>query len=436
MNATTLSIGDELALGQIDDTNARWITERLAAEGAFRVEHRTVPDDRKRIVRAIRDLAELSELLVITGGLGPTLDDLTRDALNDCCTGGAAMVEDSLARETLDRWFRGRGRAMPPSNLVQAQRPVNARCLDNPNGTAPGLSAEVQRTSVFCLPGPPREMRPMFEANVVPFLRERCGDVVMPTLSVHSFGMGESVLAERLGERMSRDADPMVGTNASNAIVTARIRTSGPRLEAMARIEAMASEVERLWRPYAFGRDGTTLAMATIADLKARQESVAVAESCTGGLIGALLTDVAGASDVVLGGYIVYSNDMKVRAVGVDRSILAAHGAVSEPVVRQLAAGARERTRATWGIGVTGIAGPSGGTPTKPVGTVFIGIAGPMGERVRRFRFPGERDVVRDRTAKAAMQWLRLAMIGEPDTDLIWAFAEAPAAEREIRDHA
>jgi nicotinamide-nucleotide amidase len=430
MNAATLSVGDELALGQIDDTNARWITQRLASEGVFRGEHRTVSDDLDQIADAIAELAARHDLLVITGGLGPTQDDLTRDALNRCSDGGEPMVEDELGRAVVDRWFRGRGRAMPPSNLVQALRPRSAQCLDNPNGTAPGLTATVGRARVFCLPGPPREMQPMFEAAVVPVVREAAGDTIMPTCAVHSFGLGESALAERLGERMRRDADPTVGTTASQSIVTARIRSRGPREATLARVESMACEVERLWHPYAYGRDGATIAQAAVTLLRERGETLALAESCTGGLIGAMVTEVAGASEVLLGGFIAYSNEWKVREVGVDRSTLAAHGAVSEPVARQLASGARERARSTWGIGVTGIAGPGGGTPTKPVGTVFIGLAGPDGERVRRFQFPGERDTIRDRTAKAALQWLRCAMLGVADVRLIWGYAEPPAAER------
>ena len=191
-----------------------------------------------------------------------------------------------------------------------------------------------------------------------------------------------------------------------------------------------ALEVERLWHPYAYGRERTTVAGAAVALLRQRGETLSLAESCTGGLIGAMVTEVAGASEVFLGGFIAYSNEWKAREVGVDRSTLAAHGAVSEPVARQLAIGARERSHSTWGIGVTGIAGPDGGTATKPVGTVFIGLAGPDGERVRRFQFPGERDVVRDRAAKAALQWLRCAMMGAVDVPFLWSYAEAPAAER------
>jgi nicotinamide-nucleotide amidase len=430
MKAATLSIGDELAMGQIDDSNARWIATRLAAEGLFRAEHRTVGDDLDRLAAAIGELACDHDLLILTGGLGPTKDDLTRDALHRHCDPDGPLVEDPAARAALERWFRGRSRAMPASNLVQALRPRSARCLPNPHGTAPGLAARVGRALVFCLPGPPREMQPMFEAEVLPEVRALAGSVAMPTLAIHSFGMGESGLAERLGERMQRDRDPMVGTTASQSIVTARIRSQGERSEAIARVEAMGGEIERLWFPYAYGRNGATLAEALVALLRERGQTLALAESCTGGLIGAMVTEVAGASEVLLGGFVAYSNEWKVREVGVDRSTLAAHGAVSEPVARQLAAGAREQARSTWGIGVTGIAGPGGGTAAKPVGTVFIGLAGPDGERVRRFQFPGDRETVRDRSAKAAIQWLRCAVLGQPDIPILWSFAEAPAAER------
>ncbi len=433
MKAATLSVGDELTLGQIDDTNARWLTERLAAEGVFRDEHRTVSDSLDAIVGALRGVARGRELVIVTGGLGPTADDLTRDALNRCSDEGAPLIEDAAARTALDRWFRGRGRAMPLSNLVQALRPRSGRCLANPNGTAPGLAAVVEGAMVFCLPGPPREMQPMFEAEVVPFVRASCGDVAMPTIAVHSFGQGESMLAERLGELMHRDADPTVGTTASRSIVTARIRSRGPREATLARVAAAATTIESRWFPYAYGRGTTTIAAATVALLSERRATLAVAESCTGGLIGSMVTGVAGSSEVFAGGVIAYSNDLKERMVGVPRSTIAAHGAVSESVAAELAQGVRAQVRATWGIGVTGIAGPGGGSAAKPVGTVFIGLAGPDGTEVRRFHLPGERDIVRDRAAKSALQWLRFALLGVPNTSMLWGFDDAPAAERETR---
>lgn len=441
MNAATLSVGDELALGQIDDTNARWIAERLAREGIYRAEHRTVSDDVQAIASAMRDLLASSDLLVVTGGLGPTRDDLTRDALNAVVDGGNPLVEDQAARLWLDRWFRARGRPMPASNLLQARRPRSAEAIENPNGTAPALVArpavDGRVRPVWCLPGPPREMRPLFEAAIVPALRELlCAasnggpSRVLATLAVHSFGAGEAALAERLGDLMRRDANPTVGTTASRSIVSARIRATGEREEAQRALLAAAQEVERRWRPYAFGRDDRSLGEATVLALEARGETVAVAESCTGGALGAMLTDVAGSSAVVAGGWIVYSNDLKERALSVPRSILAAHGAVSEPVARELATAARSQARTTWGVGITGIAGPTGGSAAKPVGTVFIGLAGPDGASVRRFHFPGERDVVRDRAAKSALAWLRLSAEGAADADLLWSFAEPPRSER------
>ncbi len=430
MKAATLSIGDELVLGQTADTNASWIAARLAEEGLLREEHRTVPDDLEAIAAAMEDLVAGRSLLVVTGGLGPTADDLTREALNRLVDGDAPLVEDAAARASLDRWFRGRGRSMPPSNLVQALRPRSARCLDNPAGTAPGLAARAGTCQVFCLPGPPREMEPMFDREVLPAARAVAGPVSMPTVAVHAFGQGESALAERLGDRMRRDADPLVGTTASRSIVSARIRSQGPREEATERVERMALEVERAWHPYAYGRGETSLAEATLGLLRERDETLATAESCTGGLLGAALTAIPGSSDSYAGGWVVYSNDMKERQLHVSPSILAAHGAVSEPVAHELAVAARSTARATWGIGITGIAGPGGGSPTKPVGTVFIGLSGPLGAAVRRFHFPGERETIRDRAVKAALQWLRCTMLGFPDTPLLWGFAEAPKEER------
>jgi nicotinamide-nucleotide amidase len=430
MRAATLSVGDELALGQIDDTNARWIAQRLAEEGVFRSEHRTVSDDVDAIARAMRELMASNDVLLVTGGLGPTRDDLTRDALNAVVDGNAEMVADAEARTWLDRWFRGRGRPMPESNLVQALRPRSAQAIENPNGTAPALAATWKSARVWCLPGPPREMQPLVERAVVPILRQLVGDRAMPTMAIHSFGLGESLLAERLGDLMRRDANPTVGTTASGSIVTARLRFDGPRAEAAERLEEIALRVESLWAPYAYGRDGRALADVALAELREREQSVAVAESCTGGLLGAMCTDVPGSSDVFVGGWIVYSNDLKERALRVPRSIIAAHGAVSEPVARELATAARTQARSTYGIGITGIAGPGGGSASKPVGTVFVGLATDGGVHVRRFHFPGERSTVRDRAAKSALQWLRFAALGVADAPLMWAHADPPDAER------
>lgn len=420
----TLSIGDELVLGQVVDTNAAWLGDRIASCGHVRDEHRLVPDDRAAIARAIRELSAGRAHLVVTGGLGPTLDDLTREGLNAALDASEPpLVLDGTARADLDRWFSGRGRPMPGINLRQAMRPAAARCLHNPVGTAPGLAVEFGGCRIWCLPGPPREMEPMFETEIAPSLAGSGRAVVRR--SVHSFGLGESALAERLGPLMDRDREPSVGTTASGSIVTARIRAEGEARDAAARAEATAELVERAWSPYGFGRDGS-LAEALARELVPRGSSLAVAESCTGGSLGGMLTAVPGSSAWFPGGIIAYANEVKTRELAVPAAMIARDGAVSHAVAVAMACGVRDRFAATWGLGITGIAGPSGGSETKPVGLVWIGLAGPGLATARAFRFPGDRATVRDRSAKSAMQWLRLHMLGHGDLPLIWEWPEAP----------
>lgn len=405
MNAAILSIGDELTLGQTQDTNARWLASRLADQGLRCVEFRTVPDELPAQARALRELAAAAELVLVTGGLGPTDDDLTRDALREAIGDGAPLVLDEPSLAALDRWFRDRGRAMPDINRRQAMRPTAAECLANDAGTAPGLRARVGKATVVCLPGPPREMEPMFARFVIPLLPR----LEMSTGVLHSFGQGESFLAERLGDRMRRDRNPLVGTTASGSVVSARIRGTGAQASAEA-IDQELAEIERIWRPYAFARGAVTLAGALGQALQSRGLTMALAESCTGGLAGSLVTAESGSSAWFRGGVMSYANEAKRDLCGVSQATLEAHGAVSAPVALELARGARKALHADWAASITGVAGPSGGSDAKPVGTVFIGVAGPDFEAVRRFRYPGERAIVRDRAAKTALALLRLAV--------------------------
>lgn len=421
MKAALLSIGDELALGQTQDTNARWLAARLADRGVRCVQFRLVPDDLDAQRDALVELAAIAELVLVTGGLGPTDDDLTRDALRLALGDASPLVLDEPSLAALDRWFVARGREMPAINRRQAMRPSDARCLRNDFGTAPGLQARVGRATVVCLPGPPREMEPMFEQFVAPLLPK----LAMATGAVHAFGQGESFLAERLGERMRRDRNPLVGTTASGSVVSARVRGGGEasRPEAM---EREIAEIESLWRPFAFGRGSTTLAGALGAALRERGQTLALAESCTGGLAGSFVTAESGSSEWFRGGVVSYANEAKRDLCGVSEATLVTHGAVSAPVAAQLARGARAALHADWGASITGVAGPSGGSEAKPVGTVFVGVSGPGFERVRRFRFPGERAIVRDRAAKTALALVRLA-VAEPalaDTTFIWEWPE------------
>ncbi len=424
-----LSVGDEIILGQIEDSNAPWLARELQALGAMPGERRTVGDDRARIAAAMQALARNHRALILTGGLGPTLDDLTRDALADAGGPNAALVVDEAGVVAVRAWFAARGRAMPESNLRQAFRPATAQLLDNPNGTAPGLTMRLGGCQVFCLPGPPNEMKPMFLRLVAPLVRRE--GLAVATAALHTIGVGESALAEMLGELMDRDREPTVGTTASGGIVTVRVRSVGTSDAARAALEETVRACTARLGTLIYGRDGEPLAAALGALLVARQDTLVTAESCTGGLLSAMLTDIVGSSAWFRGGFITYENARKTIDLGVKSDQLTQHGAVSHEVAIAMARGALLRTNATVAIATTGIAGPSGGSDEKPVGTVFVSVA-VRGEAIysRRFHFPGDRASVRLRTASLALASARFALLGEPTRDLLWSASEALRVEQ------
>ena len=427
-----LSVGDELVLGQIEDTNAGWLARSLREIGAMPGERRMVGDDRAALSRAMRDLALSHGAVIVTGGLGPTLDDLTREALCDFIDGfDSALVEDPAGVAHLGRWFAARGRPMPESNLRQAMRPPSARLLDNPHGTAPGLVALTQdgACELFCLPGPPNEMRPMFASFVAP--RVRGDGEVVATAALHTIGLGESAVGELLGELMTRGREPSVGTTASDGIVSIRIRSTGARDAAREALESVVAACRSRVGPIIFGRDGESLASVVGAMLAERGLMLATAESCTGGLLGARVTDVAGSSAWYAGGFVTYENARKVADLGVRAETLRDHGAVSHETAIEMVRGALGRTGAGLAISTTGVAGPSGGSEAKPVGTVYIAVAERNGSvSSRRFHFPGDRATIRSRTAHLALACARFALLGEPARALLWAEGEACRVER------
>jgi nicotinamide-nucleotide amidase len=417
--AAVLGVGDELVLGTTLDTNSQLVSRALRDAGYSAAQHRTVADDLDAIARALRELCAEHDVVVVTGGLGPTDDDLTRDALNEVLDEGAPMLEDAERRRELRAWFEGRGRAMPAINARQAMRPRSARTLPNANGTAPGLAATLGRARVYCLPGPPREMEPMLREFVLPEVAVR-GLPPVVRRAVLTFGLGESSVAELLGARMARGRQPAVGTTASQSIVSVQVVAHGGRGPAEA-AATEAAECAALLAPYAFGMDDDTLAGALLRAASARGATLAVAESCTAGLVGAAIGAVPGASAHFLGGWITYSNEMKQRELGVPTDVLHAHGAVSAACAQAMAVGAAERAGATLALAITGVAGPDGGSTDKPVGTVFIAVhrRDASASDVRRFHFPGARDVVRDRASKAAMQMARWFLLGER-ASMLW----------------
>lgn len=321
---------------------------------------------------------------------------------------------------------------MPGINLRQAQRPPGARCLENSWGTAPGIAAAWHRCRIWCLPGPPVEMQPMFERFVMPALFD--GGRERPRLLIESipvYGLGESAVAERLGELMHRDRNPLVGTTASGSIVTVRLRAHGAASEDRAGFERLVEEILRRTTPYALGRGACTLPEALARECGAVGATVALAESCTAGLVSSLLADVPGASAWYRGAAVTYSNESKHELLGVPIATIERHGAVSERTAHAMALGALDRFGASASAAVTGIAGPTGGTEAKPVGTVFIATARRGGGSsndevvVRRFAFPGDRAAIRDRSAKAAIGALRFHLRGEEATPLLWQRSES-----------
>lgn len=408
MNAILLAVGDELTSGQTVDTNSAWLAQRLAERGVETLAHLTVADDRAAIAAALGRATAEADLVIATGGLGPTDDDVTREGLADAM--GAPLELDERSAERIAAFFRKRGREMKPSNRRQAMIPVGARALDNDAGTAPGIAATLDGARVFVVPGVPHEMRRLWERAIAPELPESGRAIRFRTL--HTFGKGESDTAALIADLTDRDANPTVGTTVAAGMVSIRVTA---RADSAAEADRLADETvarlrERLGDLALGEGDGATVAGVVGELLRGRGQTVAVAESCTGGLIGKLLTDVPGAGDYFLGGVIAYRNDVKTDALGVPPDMIDARGAVSEPVAEAMAGGCRERFGADWALGITGIAGPTGGTPEKPVGLVHVGVAGPDGVTAHRHVLPGDRPTVRLRSALTALNHLRLAL--------------------------
>jgi nicotinamide-nucleotide amidase len=409
MNAIILSVGEELTSGQAVDTNSAYLAARLARRGIRTVEHATVPDDRAAIAGGIRRSAAGAEVVLVTGGLGPTEDDLTRQALADVL--GTELVLDEKCLAELEEFFRARGRRMVASNRIQAMVPRGAEALPNRMGTAPGLAAHVGGAAVYVMPGVPSEMEVMFQEVILPRLPAGEGAIALRT--VRCFGTGESDVGMKIADLMRRDANPLVGTTVAAGMISVRVQAhAASEAQAVALADRTALEVRRRLGELVVGQDDETMASALGAFLRERRQTLATAESCTGGWIGALITAVPGASDYYRGGVAAYSNDVKRELLSVPQDLLAAHGAVSEPVARAMAEGCRRRFGTDWAISVTGIAGPTGGSAQKPVGLVYIGLAGPDGTEVQRSVFPGTREVVRLRASLAAMNMLRLRLTG------------------------
>lgn len=411
IRAELIMIGTELLLGQTVDTNAAYIAERLAAHGINVYFKATVGDNWTRMAGVLAQALTRADVVITSGGLGPTEDDLTREVVAAVLR--RPLAEDPQALSSIEGWFARSRRPMPASNRKQALIPAGARIVPNARGTAPGFIVEHGQQTVVCLPGVPYEMQPMLDDVVLPYLRERyrLADALFSRV-LKFYGIGESALEERLRDLLSM-TNPTIAPYAGMAEVkirlTARAQTAA---EAERLIAPVQQEIVGRVGEYMYGTDDDTLESVAGMALRRAGWTVALAESCTGGLIAKRLTDIPGSSDYFAGGVVAYSNEAKVRILGVSQATLAEHGAVSAPVAEEMARGAAERFGATLAVSVTGIAGPGGGSEAKPVGLVYIGCALNGDVKSYRFQFSGSRERVRTLTSQAALDLIRRSALG------------------------
>jgi len=413
VKAIILAVGDELVSGETVDTNSAYLAGELGLLGIETLAHRTVGDDEEAITAALLGAAAEAPLVLVTGGLGPTQDDLTRHALARAMGSELALDEACLAE--MEAFFARRGRTMVEANHIQAMIPAGAETLANSCGTAAGIAARLNEAMVYVMPGVPMEMREMFAAEITPRLPR--SDVAIVQHLVHAYGTGESNIGATIGDLMADRKGPVtVGTTVAAGLITVRITARAATAdEAEARAEAVADDVRRRLGKLVVGEGDVTMAPAIGGLLSRYGRTLATAESCTGGMIGRMITDAPGASAYYVGGIVAYANEVKIAHLGVPAETLAAHGAVSEEVAEAMARGCRSCFATDWAVSVTGIAGPGGGTEDKPVGLVYIALAGPDGCTVHRHVFPGPRDQVRHRTATAALNHLRLALLADAE---------------------
>lgn len=409
-NASILAVGNELLNGQRVDTNSCWLQGRLLELGIQTRQVVVVPDEIDSIVAALAQASSVSDVVVVTGGLGPTDDDLTRHALAQFL-GQPLEFHEEIWR-TVEKYFANRGLKAALTNRIQAYLPCGSQALANSRGTACGLAAQKDGKRYFCLPGVPAEMKAMFDDCVYPQLAAEGGRNVVLINTVRCFGVGESVVAEKLGDLMKRGRNPLINSTVQEGEILLHILASArEKVEAESMIAEARQTLCRLLGDIVYGFGEETLPAVTGRLLREKGLKLAVAESCTGGLLSKMITDVPGSSEYFLAGWVPYSNEAKIRDLGVSAELISQYGAVSEPVAAALASGAVHRSGADAALGISGIAGPEGGTPEKPVGLVCIGLYWEGKADARTFHFaPVGRSSIRQRACLTALNWLRIQL--------------------------
>jgi nicotinamide-nucleotide amidase len=415
MRAEIIAIGSELVDGQSLDTNSHWLSQQLSDLRIVVAFHTTVGDVLADDLGAFRTAFDRADLVVATGGLGPTQDDLTRDALAACA--GVPLVEDPESLAAIAAMFARRNRVMTERNRLQALFPQGATPLRNSIGTAPGIWMTIGRTKVACLPGVPVEMKIMFQGEVLPRLRQ---DGLIHGVFVHRkinlFGKGESEIEAQALDLTARGRLPDVGITAHDGTISFRIIGSGAEEEEARQM--IIPTIELIYERFGslvVGEGNDDVAEGLVSQLARTGSKLATAESCTGGLIAHMLTAIAGVSAYYQGGIVSYANLAKSELLGVPPELIESHGAVSPEVAAAMAESVRSRLAADIGVSTTGVAGPGGGTPEKPVGLVYLGLATGRGTKTRRLEIGPEqpREIIQSRSSKAALNWARLSLLGE-----------------------
>ena len=407
MTCAVLSIGTELTRGELVNTNASWLASGLTELGFEVTEHCVVDDDKGRIIAALERLARNAKIIVCTGGLGPTTDDLTTEAV--AATLGVELERDEPSLDYIRRRFEKIGRTMNESNAKQADFPVGATVLANPIGTAAGFKVEVRGAHAFFMPGVPREMRRMFEEQIVPRIRDLAPN---DSHQIHyrTFGLAESAVGDKLAGVEAAFPGVTIGYRAHFPEIEVKVLARGAdRSAAVDLAERASTEVRARLGEVIYGNGEDTFAGVVGRALRTRGWTLAIAESCTGGLVGHLLTKEPGASDYLLLDAVTYANSAKQAVLGVDEDALRGHGAVSAEVATRMADGARRVSGADVALAITGIAGPTGGTDAKPVGLVYLAVSCAKGTVVKEQIFPGERHWIQTLAAYAGLSMVRAA---------------------------
>ncbi len=414
LSAEIIAIGSELLTPTKTDTNSLWLTEKLNEIG-IEVKLKTiVGDDEMRLEETIRDAVSRSHIVITTGGLGPTEDDITRKVSAKALDKKLIFKENLF--EDLRTRFRSYGYEMPEKNKSQAYIIEDSKILPNPNGSAVGMMSDLDGKFLVVLPGPPRELKPMFEMHVLPKLKESAGEIFVRRRSLRVSGMGESSLDELIAPIYTQYKNPQTATLFNKTEIEIQLTAQGKTSSEADKLnEEVANKIADKLGIAVFALNGEKMEEVIGRLLTDRGKTLSVAESCTGGLIGERLTNVAGASKYFIEGVVAYHNDAKVRTLNISPELIEKHGAVSKEVAEAMAKGMRERAATDYAVSITGIAGPDGGTDEKPVGTVFVGYADKEQTKSLRLKLPGDRNLIRWRSSQAALDYLRRKIMEKTD---------------------